>query len=149
MLNPCNFFLFASHHDRIVCTAFQEVNEFTLGCSWSRFSDPCVIVVTAEEEKNNIWWSQCRWVDCCFLICIDKGVVDRGVIFDKLEKADHNNLVFLESLDGHIWAFYTQHNKDVLFMSKSSFKNDIVTWGKAKTLNSLKTHLWYAKVYIR
>lgn len=104
--------------------------------AWCWFSDPRAIVVTTEGEKSLVSGGVSEDGSIvAFSYDIDTGTVNKGLIFDKLEKDDHNNPTFLESLDGHILAFYTRHHKDVLFMSKSSFKSDISKWGKARILN--------------
>lgn len=110
-----------------VANETNKIETLTQDGVWCWFSDPRAIYHQGEEEKIYFGTINSRGDVLISSKDLTTGVIDTFILHDSLEVDDHNVPAILILPDGHLLAFYNEHNGDV-FLRKSSRPEDISSW---------------------
>ena len=115
---------------------------FTHDGAWCWFSDPRAIYFKGKYRRT-----YAGWIDHAGNITVgyydhDRKTIKTTIIHKELEVDDHNNPGLFIDKEGRLWAAYSKHSGDRIYLAKGKNPEDISTWEPARALSLNDTNIY-------
>lgn len=120
----------------LVIEKYGHNRELTGDGAWCWFSDPRAIYHHTDAGTQVVtgWVKKDGTIEAGALD-MSNGKVNTTVLWDQLEKDDHDNPAFVEVADGSILVHYTQHGARTYYQHRTNTRGDITSFSKAAVMD--------------
>lgn len=122
--------------NKLVPKPASEYPILTNDGAWCWFSDPRAIYHHTADGSSIItgWVKQDGTIEAGELNLIS-GTHSSKILFDKMERDDHDNPAFVECKDGSVLAHYTRHGDGAVYQNKTDKSGRITTFSSTQSID--------------
>ncbi len=122
-------------HDKNAGVDAEIYSSFTFDGAWCWFSDPRAVYYEGKQKRTYAGWIDRHGDVCVGFYDHGSGRIESRVIYDGLQRDDHDNPSILFDDKGRLLVFFNKHGgPNPLFLCRSENPEDIRNWGEIQRL---------------